>query len=80
MVLGWGIGRALSFRRATRRWTFLSGVGLGAGLMYLLGAASRAGAQRHERSRGPVGRRPGASPARPVARRRPAAAKPKSRG
>lgn len=36
-MVGWGLRRALWPARASMRWTFLSGVGVGAGLMYLLG-------------------------------------------
>jgi hypothetical protein len=65
VVIGWGLRRALS--RGPARWTFLGGVGIGAGLMYLWTGRHGEPVPRPVKRRAPAARRPGTS------------AKPKSR-
>lgn len=71
-MVGWGLRRALWPARASMRWTFLSGVGVGASLMYLLGRFAPAPGESPR----------GATAPRTQKRRRPAAgrrARPASR-
>jgi hypothetical protein len=84
LAIAWGIRRAFrSLPRASRRMTFLGGIGLGAGLMFLLrgSGSAPAGARRGrgETSRAPISRRPNATASRRATGGRPAGAKPRAR-